>query len=530
MATSYTSKKLAFNNAEQFKESFYEPEPATLGYVFIGNHIPWTNDDVPDSISDTVKDEKSVWDNMYAAKRVTGNDVELVVPKIDWTGNTKYRQYDDTIELSSLLSTNTSQNLKPMYVVNTDKNVYLCLCNNVSSNSTVEPSGQNLAANGVIETSDGYLWKYLYNVRASNRFLTTNWIPAPTSTSKLDYSTSANIAVDGELSKIVVTNGGTGYIHSNVIVSAFQTGCTILTVLSTDDAVSPNLSAALKNTANMSITGTGLGGSYYVASVDSVNLKITLSTGATANGGGSNTANALALTTRVYVEGDGTTVLSQPRLSGNSIQKIIVTTRGRDYTYTNVRIFGTGTGATARAVLPPKFGHGFNSAKQLGASNVMVAMKIGEIDSTEGGLISANTTFRQYGLLRDPYKYGATIQANTAVANSVISQTTDLTLVAGTAYNLNEFVYQGASINSTSFSGYINDFTSNVVRLTKVRGSVQVGAPLIGANTNPSGRRVISQKNPEFQPYTGDVMHVENIVKTERTDGQAENLKFVVRF
>jgi hypothetical protein len=36
--------------------------------------------------------------------------------------------------------------------------------------------------------------------------------------------------------------------------------------------------------------------------------------------------------------------------------------------------------------------------------------------------------------------------------------------------------------------------------------------------------------NPEFQPYTGDIMHVENIVKTERTDGQAEVLKFVVRF
>jgi len=530
MATFYTSEKLAFHNAEQFKESFYEPEPTTIGYVFIGNHVPYANEDVAESISDTVKNEKSIWDNMYAGKRVTGNDVELVVPRIDWTGNTKYRQYDDTIILSDLLSSNTTQNLKPMYVINTERNVYLCLCNNVSSNSTVEPSGQNLTANGIVETADGYLWKYLYNVRASNRFLTSNWVPAPTSTAKLDFSTSANVAVDGEISKIVTTSGGTGYIHSNITVSAFQTGCTILSVLGTDDTVSPNLSAALQNTANMSISGVGLGGAYYISSVDAVNLKITLSTGATANGGGSNTANALSLVTRVYVDGDGTTVLSQPKLSGNSIQKITVTTRGRNYTYTNVSIFGTGTGATARAVLPPKFGHGFNSAKQLGASNVMVAMRIGEIDSTEGGLISANTTFRQYGLLRDPYKYGASVQANTAVSNTVISQTTDLTIVSGTAYNLNEFVYQGASANSASFSGYVNDYTSNLVRLTKVRGSVQVGAPLLGANTNPSGRRVISQKNPEFQPYTGDVMHVENIVKTERTDGQAENLKFVVRF
>ena len=103
---SYTSEKLAFHNAEQFKESFYEPEPTTIGYVFIGNHVAWSNEDSPDSITDTVKNEKSVWDNMYAAKRITGNDVELVVPRINWTGNTKYRQFDDTIQLSDLLSSN----------------------------------------------------------------------------------------------------------------------------------------------------------------------------------------------------------------------------------------------------------------------------------------------------------------------------------------------------------------------------------------------------------------------------------------
>jgi hypothetical protein len=264
--------------------------------------------------------------------------------------------------------------------------------------------------------------------------------------------------------------------------------------------------------------------------VDPVNLQITLSSAATANGGGSNIANALFISTSVFVDGDGTTVLATPRLSGNTIEKLTVTTRGTGYTKANVEIYGTGTGAVTRAVLPPKFGHGYNAAKQLGASNVMVAVKIGEIDSTESGLISTETTFRQYGLLRDPHKYGLDVAANTVTANSVVSQTTDLTLVAGTSYDLNEFVYQGISANNSSFSGYINDFTSNEVRLTRTNGTIQVGAPLIGSNTNPTGRRVISQTNPEFQPYTGDVLYVENIVRTQREDGQAENLKFVVSF
>jgi hypothetical protein len=51
-----------------------------------------------------------------------------------------------------------------------------------------------------------------------------------------------------------------------------------------------------------------------------------------------------------------------------------------------------------------------------------------------------------------------------------------------------------------------------------------------GVSTNPTGRAVVVVKNPEFEPYTGDVLYVENIARTERTDGQAENIKFVVRF
>ena len=164
MSNTYTSKKLAFNNAEQFKESFYEPEPTTIGYVFLGNSIGYTNEDTPDEIADTVYDEKDIWQNMFAAKKVTGNDVELVLPRVEWTGSTKYREFDDTIQLSELISSNTTQNLKPIYVMTTNRNVYICLSNNSSANSTVEPSGKNLSANGNIQTADGYLWKYLYMV------------------------------------------------------------------------------------------------------------------------------------------------------------------------------------------------------------------------------------------------------------------------------------------------------------------------------------------------------------------------------
>ena len=91
MATSYTSKKLSFNNAEQFKESFSEPQP-TVGYLFIGNNVPYANEASPSSIVDSTSDEKSVWDNMFAAKKITGNDVELVLPRVNWTTSKRYKQ------------------------------------------------------------------------------------------------------------------------------------------------------------------------------------------------------------------------------------------------------------------------------------------------------------------------------------------------------------------------------------------------------------------------------------------------------
>jgi hypothetical protein len=517
MPTFYTSKKLSFNNAEQFKESFFEPEPATVGYVFIGNHVPYANEASPNSIVDSTSDEKSVWDNMFAAKRITGNDVELVISRVNWTANTKYKQFDDKITVGDLLTANTLLNVKPMYVLTSDRNVYKCLSNNVSANSTVEPVGDFTTANGTISTADGFIWKYMYNVKPSNRFLTTDWIPAPISTNKLDYNVSETNVVDGEITTIVVTNGGTGYAHPTINATAFGTGVTTITMANTTNVA-----------ANMVVSGTGITTGTLVTAVNSVTSIITIDTATSANGGGT-TANALTFLTRVYIEGDGSSLEASANIANSAISKVTIDVTGTGYSYANAILYGSGTGANARVILTPKFGHGFNPAKELDASNVMIADRIGSVDSTENGLISVDTSFRQYGLLRDPYKYGNTSPVISSNANTVISQTTDITLIAGTSFNLNEFVYQGSSANNAFFYGFVNAQSANEVRLTKVKGEVSVGGLLIGANSGVN-RTVVKLDNPEFEPYTGDIMYVENVEGVTRADGQAENIKFVIRF
>ena len=519
MPTFYTSKKLSFNNAEQFKESFFEPEPATVGYVFIGNHVPYANEASPNSIVDSTSDEKSVWDNMFAAKRITGNDVELVIPRINWSTG-RYKQFDDKILIDTLLTADSgvSGNSRPMYILTSERNLYKCLSNNSNSISTIEPTGDFTTANGTISTADGFIWKYMYNVKPSNRFLTTDWIPAPISTNKLDYNVSQTSVVDGEITTIVVTNGGTGYAHPTINATAFGTGVTTITMANTTNVA-----------ANMVVSGTGITTGTLVTTVNAITNIITIDTATSANGGGT-TANALTFLTRVYIEGDGSSLEASANVSTNgAVSKVTIDVTGTGYSYANAILYGSGTGANARVILTPKFGHGFNPAKELNASNVMVAERIGSVDSTENGLISVDTSFRQYGLLRDPYKYGNTSPVISSNANTVISQTTDITLIAGTNYNLNEFVYQGSSANNAFFYGFVNAQSANEVRLTRVRGEVSVGGLLIGANSGVN-RTVVKLDNPEFEPYTGDIMYVENVESITRADGQAENIKFVIRF
>lgn len=523
--TSVTSKKLSYITAVQFKESFYEPSPE-VGYVFIGNHLAYANESNPPIITDSVFDEKTSWDNMYAAKRITGNDVELVIPKVIWTSNTKYKQFDDQVTLSDLLTGNTTLNVKPMYVITSQRNVYKCLSNNSSANSTVEPTGDYTSSNGNIATSDGYFWKYMYNVKPSNKFLSGDWIPVPTSTSQLDYGVNAIDVVDGELTTIVVSNTGSNYYERSLYASpTFNIGCSSLTIYTTIDQPFVNISA------NMSLSGVGIAPGTYVTAVDTPNTKITISTPTVATGGGTAAANQMSLTTRVYVEGDGTGVVATPTLSNTNVSKITVSTIGISYSRANAFVFGTGSGAIARPILDMKYGHAYNPARELGASNVMVSVRIGEIDSTENGLISANTTFRQYGILVNPHKYGDANTITSVNADSVISQTTGVQLGSGVLYDFDEFVYQGTSPTTANAYGSLitQSVVTNVVKLTNVKGTFIAGAPLIGANSGTS-RLVINSTPPTFQPYSGDLLYTENAVKTTRADGQAENIKLIVRF
>lgn len=522
------SKKIGLQTAKNFKDSFSRVYEPIVGYVFIGKSTPYLNEPTPDTIFDSDEYEKLTWDNSIAGKKVTESDMELVVPRIDWTSNTIYKQYDDTKTLNYLLSeTEESGNTihYPMYVITSERNVYKCICNDVATPSTIEPTGNYSENDGFINTADGYLWKYMYNIKPSNKFLSDDWMPAPfvlvSKVTTNDYDLSANNLIQGSLNKIIVGNRGSGYFDTVINVEPFITNSNTLVLSNASfDLSSSNIKI------NMLVTGNGILSGTYITNISNATSTLTLSENTIGPGGGPNTT--ILISTRIEIEGDGTETSTSVSLANGEIRKITVDSAGTGYTRANVFIYGSGSGANARVVLPPKLGHGYNPSIELVANNIMIVKLIGEVDSTENNLIPVGIDFRQYGLLINPYKYSETEPVLFANANTVVSLTTDVSLLSGSPYEKNEFVYQGNFANP-SFSGYVTHQTLTIAKLTQVSGNLILGSILTGSNSSIS-RPVVSVEYPDLEFYTGDILYTSSIEKTERSLGQAEQIRLVFQF
>ena len=517
MSQQYISQKSRFYNAEQFKESFSESSNPTVGYFFVGNSVPYEDANNIPEIFDTIVQEKLVWDNMFAAKKIAGTDLEFVIPRKTYVNTIYYTQYDDSVNFVDLITDFPEQDLKSFFVINKDNEVYKCLYNNNNGISSVEPLGKGEGSRGIITTTDSYIWKYLYTVPESTRFSTNNWIPVPVSTNRLSYSSYANTSVDGEIISVVVANSGNNYYNGNVEVSNFSTSCTILTYSATTD-IANNLAL------NMEVSGNGVQEGTYITNIDLFNRQIYLSYPTESSGGGS--GNNIQTLTRSIIIGDGFGAICNTSISNGHVDKIVLTSFGKEYNYASVYVYGTGEDASARAIISPKYGHGFNCAKELGCNTVILNV---EVSSDEQ--ISSNTTFRQYGILLNPHKYGEEIPVEFSNAQSSISQTTDITLLQVTEdYEINQFVYQG-DINDPNFSGIINEIIldENKLRLIKVKGDIEIGSVLKIANSSVS-ISVQAVDYPEFQPYSGDIIYTKNIEEIQRSAEQTETIKVIVKF
>jgi len=225
--------------------------------------------------------------------------------------------------------------------------------------------------------------------------------------------------------------------------------------------------------------------------------------------------------TTVTITGDGTGATANVSTSANpgTITKINITNPGSGYTTATIGIAGDGTSAEGRAIISPKGGHGHDAVEELNGKFVMLNSRL---DGNEANTFSTANEFRQITLLRDPLKYETSDREFSVLARQTYRYT--LTGVSGT------FLVDQSVGDGTNNAIVIEwDPTNSYLYTTLPVNQEFANASLLTSNSGATG--TISVINaPTFEPYTGDIIYVENRVPIGRADDQIEDVKLIVQF
>lgn len=404
-------------------------------YIGIGRSQKWNDSDTTPAITNILSNEREFRQNLQGVKEI--NDVSMVVPRVNWSSGTIYSAWDDTVE---------GYPANPFYVMNSLQQVYVCLRRGQSNTgvavpSIIEPTGTSAT---IIKTADGYIWKFLYQLTAAQavRYLAANYIPVSPD------SDIRAAAIPGQITSIVVTNGGSGYTSAPTVT----------------------------------IVGNG-----------------TSATASAVVSGGA--------VTRIDLDSTG---------SGQFV--------GSGYSVANVK-FSTGN-ATARAVIGPNLGMGYDPAVDLKSTAVMFnARPTGD----EGGLLIGQD-FRQVGLMRNLTKNitdsdftGTGSVLNKLVFNAGASLFTQDNLIVGSTSNAKAYI---DFVDSAAGVFYHQDATTGFSKFT-------IGESLTQTTTGGvvvSGSAVLNSiDSATVNNQSGQVLYIDNRASITRSAGETQDIKIVIQ-
>lgn len=188
-------------------------------YYYLGKILSWNplGVDDPEMPEESYKYELKTRSQIISTKRIRESDVSFVVKRYDWVSNTIYDMYDDNYSVNylSYSGESTLENSK-FYVVTNEFNVYKCISNNYNKESTVKPTGYDT---DIFTTSDGYQWKFMYNIPVGfrNKFFESEFMPITNAIRNQFYSR-------GQLSNITIDNAGQGYVQATTLINVTGDG------------------------------------------------------------------------------------------------------------------------------------------------------------------------------------------------------------------------------------------------------------------------------------------------------------------
>ena len=468
-------------------------------------------EDVPPMPLDNFSEKRSVYEELIAAKRVTGPFARLVVPRYNWNLalNPKFDMYrpnysptpggGGAIGVETALGSSSLSNSK-FYVMNSSYEVFKCLYNGenpgnpTGQNATYEPksqpsAGQGTFANGIYTEPSGtagYVWKHMFTLATSDvlSFLSSDFMPiaAPGESSRTAVEA---LAVDGAVHVAVIRDAGTALPASTTLYSA--------------------------------------------------------------------------------VKGDGSGAVVKLETDGSGVvTSVAMHDVGSGYTYGNI-ILETGTvftdsGLTAaagafagkasvEAIISPEGGHGSHAEDELFSKRVMTNIRL-TYDEGQGDF-PVDNDFRRIGIIQDPYEYGTTTFASAStlrgtsvlkvngatgdyVADEIITQTVTGGTAKGTVVSWDATngilkYYQSSSIHTDGgmVLAFESDASNAVVGATSTAsGTVDTSQNAVLSDISFTG----GLASPELEPNSGEIVYIENRREITRAPDQIEDIKLVIEF
>ncbi len=496
--------------ANQFLNGF--SDTAQNIYLFIGQTLPWLDENSPPTPLDCVRDESGSFRNMMSLKKIASGDVSLVIPRNNWLVNTVYTQYSHDIDLFD-----PNSGLPPFYVMSNMLNVYKCISNNNGAASTIQPTGTSTS---VITLSDGYQWKFMYTLPSISvlKFVTNEWIAVQTLTSddgSLQWQVQQS-AIKGTVDRIDIVSSGSQYTSApTVVISGDGLGASAIATVNNG------------NISNIIVTSTGSGYSY-------ANITFTGggvgANGATANailspynGHGSDPVGELGgffvliSTDLVYSENSIFTVTNDYRqigvLQNPLLNDGVTLANGLDYDQSLRLTFTSVSGSTF----------------------VIDEVITGSISGATGVVLDWNSSTK---VLRLVQVLGNFVPGESVVGASAsgLLQTFTGTATSGgvstitlpnSASSVDSF-YNGQTIKILSGSG-----AGQIRVITNYVGSTRVATVSNPFITAPNSSSVISIANiiiPDLLPYSGEILYIENRRLIFRTNTQSEAIKILSEF
>ena len=434
IVTQYFSRKIA--NAVQTELS------SNLYYFALSRHTPWTDENNPETAINTTEYIKKFHREMILGKRIHSSDVSNLVDRHFWVSGTVYAQYDDTdAELFS----------KEFYIVNGSENVYKCLYNNGGAESIVEPT---TISTNKFQTADGYIWKYMYSIGTANntKFSTSAFIPVDAN------STVSSAAANGAIDVLLIKTAGSGY-RGFITGSVAQVISNSVFRIDSSSSLSPD-NFFYNQSAFYITTGTGVGqlttiSNYVVNSAGHFVYTTDL-----LNSPSLDLTSIFRIAPQIQITGDGVgakAVCTVNTISGSYfIETVDVLNSGNNYSYANVSVVANpsyGSGAVIRAIIPPKGGHGYDAATELGCYHLGVSMLF---NNSEYSTVSTDVPFRQAGIISYPYKFSAPNTFATFVTSTSISNTNETISIsnANTHFLPGDLITYVCPTSNTVLSGF----------------------------------------------------------------------------